>query len=402
MNQNLGETIPTNIDLPDFNDTEIAFKGKTNEELDRAYWLFKIIANNFLTKVGPYLTNSAIKIGLPVIPLIKKTIFAQFCGGETIEECNATIAQLDNGRVGTILDYSVEGEQQEKSFIHTTEEIMAIIRKAKTDPRIPLTVFKPTGVARFELLKKVSAKASLSTAEQAEYFKVKARINQICRLAYELDVPVMIDAEESWIQNAIDDIATEMMRTYNRERAIVYNTYQLYRNDKLASLQADIYLAETDGFILGAKLVRGAYMEKERERAQRMGYPSPIHVNKEATDNDYNEAIKRCIRHIDHTAFVAGTHNEQSCRLLAEQINEYRLPHNHPHICFSQLLGMSDNLSFNLGSAGYNVTKYVPYGPVKSVLPYLFRRAEENTAIAGQTGRELKLIAAEKERRRIN
>ena len=402
MNQNLEETIPTNIDLPDFNDTEIAFKGKTNEDLNRAYWLFKIIASNFLTKVGPYLTNSAIKIGLPVIPLIKKTIFAQFCGGETIEECNATIAQLDNGRVGTILDYSVEGEQQEKSFIHTTEEIMAIIRKAKTDPRIPLTVFKPTGVARFELLKKVSVKASLSTAEQAEYFKVKARINQICRLAYELDVPVMIDAEESWIQNAIDDIATEMMRTDNRERAIVYNTYQLYRNDKLASLQADIYLAETDGFILGAKLVRGAYMEKERERAQRMGYPSPIHVNKEATDNDYNEAIKRCIKHIDHTAFVAGTHNEQSCRLLAEQINKYRLPHNHPHICFSQLLGMSDNLSFNLGNAGYNVTKYVPYGPVKSVLPYLFRRAEENTAIAGQTGRELKLIAAEKERRRMN
>ncbi|KAA8476263.1 L-proline dehydrogenase [Arcticibacter tournemirensis] len=402
MNQNLGETISTNIDLPDFNDTEIAFKGKTKEDLNRAYWLFKIISSNFLTKVGPYLTNSAIKFGLPVIPLIKKTIFAQFCGGETIEECNATIAQLDSGKVGTILDYSVEGEQQEKSFIHTTEEIMAIIRKAKTDPRIPLTVFKPTGVARFELLKKVSAKASLSTAEQAEYFKVKARINQICRLAYELDVPVMIDAEESWIQNAIDDIATEMMRTYNRERAIVYNTYQLYRNDKLASLQADIYLAETDGFILGAKLVRGAYMEKERERAQRMGYPSPIHASKEATDTDYNEAIKRCMKHIEHTAFVAGTHNEQSCRLLAELINEYRLPHNHPHICFSQLLGMSDNLSFNLGSAGYNVTKYVPYGPVKSVLPYLFRRAEENTAIAGQTGRELKLIAAEKERRRTN
>lgn len=402
MNQNFEEITSAHIDLPDFNDTEIAFKGKTNEDLNRAYWLFKIISSNFLTKVGPYLTNSAIKVGLPVIPLIKKTIFAQFCGGETIEECNATIAQLDSGKVATILDYSVEGEQQEKSFIHTTEEIMAIIRKAKTDPRIPLTVFKPTGVARFEILKKVSAKASLSMAEQAEYFKVKARINQICRLAYELDVPVMIDAEESWIQNAIDDIATEMMRTYNMERAIVYNTYQLYRNDKLASLQADIYLAETDGFILGAKLVRGAYMEKERERAQRMGYPSPIHANKEATDTDYNEAIKRCIKHIDHTAFVAGTHNEQSCRLLAELIKEYRLPHNHPNICFSQLLGMSDNLSFNLGSAGYNVTKYVPYGPVKSVLPYLFRRAEENTAIAGQTGRELKLIAAEKERRRMN
>ncbi|WP_374166892.1 proline dehydrogenase family protein [Arcticibacter sp. MXS-1] len=333
-------------------------------------------------------------------PADQENHFCTVLRGETIEESDGTIEQLARGGVGTILDYSVEGEQDEKSFIQTTEEILSIIRKAKTDQRIPLTVFKPTGIARFGLLKKVTAKETLSTAEQAEYFKVKARVNQICRLAYELEVPVMIDAEETWIQGAIDDMAIEMMRQYNREEAIVYNTYQLYRNDKLASLQADVYLAETDGFILGAKLVRGAYMEKERERAQRLGYPSPINDSKEATDREYNEALRFCIQHIEHTAFVAGTHNEQSCRLLAELINQYGLAHNHPHLYFSQLLGMSDNLSFNLADAGYNVTKYVPYGPVKAVLPYLFRRAQENTSIAGQTSRELNLIIREKERRR--
>ncbi len=400
MIQSSSDVHHTNTSHPDFNNTEIAFKGKTDKDLNRAYWLFKIISSSFLTKIGPVLANTAIKTGLPVFPLIKKTIFAQFCGGETIEECNATIEQLAKGGVGTILDYSVEGGQQEESFIHTAEEILAIIRKAKNDPQIPLTVFKPTGIIRFELLEKVSAKDALTVAEQAEYFKAKARINQICRLAYDLDVPVMIDAEESWIQNAIDDISTEMMRMYNRDRAIVYNTYQLYRNDKLSSLKADIFLAEADGFIMGAKLVRGAYMEKERERALNMGYPSPINTDKTATDNDYDEAVKFCVEHIEHTALVAGTHNEQSCRLLVNLIDQHGLPHNHPHIYFSQLLGMSDHLSFNLGNAGYNVVKYVPYGPVRSVLPYLFRRAEENTSIAGQTGRELKLIMIEKKRRR--
>ena len=398
---NNSSAIPSqNTVLPDINNTEIAFRGKSNEDLNRAYWLFKIISSNFLTKIGPPLTNLAMKWGLPITNLIKKTIFAQFCGGETINESEAAIESLARGGVGTILDYSVEGEQEERSFIATAEEILSIIRKAKGDERIPLTVFKPTGIARFALLEKVSAKVTLTTAEQAEYFKVKARVNQICKLAHDLDVPVMIDAEESWIQNAIDDMALEMMNNYNRERVIVYNTYQLYRNDKLASLKADILKAESEGFILGAKLVRGAYMEKERERAAKMGYPSPINADKAATDNDYNAAIRFCMEHLSSTAFLAGTHNEDSCRLLAELIAQYGLPQNHPHVYFSQLLGMSDNLSFNLGHAGYNVTKYVPYGPVKSVLPYLFRRAEENTSIAGQTSRELNLIITEKKRRR--
>lgn len=385
---------------PDFNDTEIAFRSKSTKELNRAYWLFKIIGNSFLTKVGPGLTNGIIKAGLPIFPLIKSTIFAQFCGGESVAECEKVIGELSKQKVGTILDYSVEGSQDERSFLETTEEILAIIRKAQHDPRIPVTVFKPTGIARFELLEKLTSKARLSVAEQAEAFKVKARFNQICKLAHDLEVPVMIDAEESWIQGFVDDLAIELMRSYNREKAIVLNTYQLYRNDKLASLKADCYLAKTDGFILGAKLVRGAYMEKERERALAMGYPSPINKDKAATDADYNEALTFCIENTDHISLVAGTHNEKSCGVLLELLSAHTIPAKTPNVFFSQLLGMSDNLSFNLSNAGYNVTKYVPYGPVKAVLPYLFRRAEENTSIAGQTGRELSLIMAEKKRRR--
>ncbi len=383
-----------------FNNTEIAFKNKSGEDLNRAYWLFKIISSNFLTKVGPPLTNFALSARLPIVSIIKKTIFKHFCGGETISECESTINQLAEGCVGTILDYSVEGEEDEAVFSETAEEIIRTIKRAKGDERIPLTVFKITGVARFNLLARVSTSADLSVAEQAEFFKVKARVNHICKTAFDLDVPVMIDAEESWIQNAIDDLVLDMMRLYNREKVIVYNTYQLYRKDKLASLKADTYLAETDGFILGAKLVRGAYMEKERARAEKLGYDSPIQDDKESSDSDFNEALRFCVEHIKHVAFVAGTHNEDSCLLLTQLLNKAAIALNHPHVYFAQLLGMSDNLSFNLSHAGYRVAKYVPYGPVKAVMPYLFRRAEENTSIAGQTGRELSLIIKERKRRR--
>lgn len=394
------KSFKTNNELPDFNNTQVAFQGKSDQDLNKSYWLFKAMSSSALTRVGSKALTSLLGVGLPVVPLIKKTIFAQFCGGETIEECEATIHNLDANGVGTILDYSVEGEQQERSFAATTEEILSIIRKAKDDRRIPLAVFKPTGVGRFDLYAKVTAKQTLTVAEQAEYFKVKARFNQICKLAHDLEVPVMIDAEESWIQDAIDDIALDMMRMYNRDKTFVYNTYQLYRNDKLASLKANIYLAETDEFKLGAKLVRGAYMEKERERAAKHGYPSPIHQDKAATDADFNEALRFCMDHLSHVSFVTGTHNEESCTLLSQLMQAAGTERKNESVYFAQLLGMSDHLSNNLAYCGYNVAKYVPYGPVKAVLPYLFRRAEENTSIAGQTGRELSLIITEKARRK--
>lgn len=384
-----------------FEDTETAFRHESNSDLKRAYWLFKIINLNFLVKIGPPITNFAFKIGLPIKSLVKSTIFNHFCGGETIAECEPTIKNLQSGKVGTILDYSVEGEEDEAVFDDTRDQIIATIKRAKGDAAIPLTVFKITGVGKFDLLEKADAGLQFSPEEEATWQKIFDRVDLICKTAFDLNVPVMIDAEETWIQRTIDLLALDMMRQYNQQKVIVYNTYQLYRHDKLASLKADYKAAVEEDFRLGAKLVRGAYMEKENKRALEKGYPTLIQPDKEATDRDYDLAIKFCIDHIDRIAFVAGTHNEQSCKLLADLLNVHQISHNHPHVYFSQLLGMSDNLSFNLSDAGYNVAKYVPFGPVKAVLPYLFRRAQENTAIAGQTSRELGLIVKEKNRRKI-
>ena len=388
-------------DTLSFENTEIAFRHSSNNALKRAYWLFKIINVNFLVKIGPPITNFAINIGLPVKGLIKATIFNHFCGGETIAECGNTIKNLANGGVGTILDYSIEGEDDEQVFDHTRDEIIRTIERASGDNAVPITVFKVTGVGRFSLLEKLDAGQELTTDEQKEWEKVQQRVLDICDKAFKLGIPVMIDAEETWIQKTIDLLALDMMNRFNKEKAIVYNTYQMYRHDKLQSIKDDYQQAVDEGFILGAKIVRGAYMEKERRRAAELGYPSPIQPNKEAADEDYNAALVFCVDHIDRIAFVAGTHNEQSCQLLAELLSDKDIDPKNPHVYFSQLLGMSDNLSFNLANANYNVAKYVPYGPIKAVLPYLFRRAQENTAIAGQMSRELSLIVKETRRRRI-
>ncbi|QQL51411.1 proline dehydrogenase family protein [Mucilaginibacter ginkgonis] len=385
-----------------FENTEIAFRHLNNAGLNRAYWLFRAININTLVKVGPPITNFAMKIGLPIKGIIKATIFKQFCGGETIEECTPVIQELAGGRVGTILDYSVEGEDEEAVFDETRDEIIRTIVRATGDNAIPLTVFKVTGVGRFGLLEKLDAGRGLTAEESDEWQKVQARVLAICQKASDAGVPVMIDAEESWIQKTIDHLALEMMRRFNADKCIVYNTYQIYRHDKLQSLKDDFAVAEEEGFMLGAKLVRGAYMEKERKRAAEKGYPSPIQSDKAATDNDYDKALDFCTDHIDKIAFVAGTHNEQSCRVLTELMERKGIAHDNKNVYFSQLLGMSDNLSFNLASADYNIAKYVPYGPVKAVLPYLFRRAQENTAIAGQMSRELSLIVKEKKRRKLS
>lgn len=384
-----------------FENTEIAFRHKSNADLNSAYYLYKVISSNFLVKIGPPITSFFLNIGLPLKSVIKATIFKQFCGGETIAECENTIKQLALGKVGTILDYSVEGEDEESVFDFTCEEIIRTINRAEGDSRIPITVFKVTGIGRFALLEKLDAKQELTEEEVVEFEKVRQRCKKICQVAFDKNVPVMIDAEESWIQNTIDDLAMDMMRLFNREKLLVYNTYQMYRHDKLADMKADHLIARETGYILGVKMVRGAYMEKERKRAAEMGYPSPIQRDKAASDKDYNASLEYCVAHINEIGFVAGTHNEESCQILAQLLDDYDIPHHHKHVYFSQLLGMSDNLSFNLSDADYNVAKYVPYGPVKAVLPYLFRRAQENTSIAGQTSRELNLIQKEKARRRI-
>ncbi len=368
-----------------FDNTEIAFKSKSDKDLERAYWLFKIIANNFLTKVGPSMTNFALNIGLPIQGIIRKTIFKHFCGGETIEGCENAINELGENGVGTILDYSVEGEETESAFDACCNEVLRTVVAASKNKYIPFSVFKPTGLGRFELFEKVNAKEALTESEQAEYQRMLDRTDRICKACHAAGVKVLVDVEHSWIQDAI-----------------VYNTYQLYRSDKLASLKADFEYAKVRGFHMGAKIVRGAYMEIERARAAQKGYSDPIQPNKEASDRDYNEAIEFILDHLDNFGLMAGTHNEDSSMLLAKEIDRRGIDRSIDRIYFAQLLGMSDNLSFNLAAHGYNVAKYMPYGPVKAVMPYLFRRAQENTSVAGATGRELGLLIKEKQRRKAS
>lgn len=383
-----------------FNDTEIAFRNKSDKDLDRAYWLFKMIASNALIKIGTPITNLALNIGLPIEGIIKNTIYKQFCGGESIQGCAQSIEDLGNKNVTTILDYSVEGEESEESFDACCNEVLATLAYAKINSFISFCVFKPTGLGRFDLFAKKNTKDPLTDEEKAEYQRVVDRVDKICKACHEADVPVLIDAEHSWIQEPIDDFAREMMEKYNKEKPIVYNTYQMYRHDKLASLKADFAYAQIQDFHLGAKIVRGAYMEIERDRAKEKEYPSPIQPTKETCDYDYDQSMLFCLDNIDRIGLMAGTHNDASSLLLAKEVDKRGIPHNHPNIFFAQLLGMSDNLSFNLGAAGYNVAKYMPYGPVKKVMPYLLRRAQENTSASGQTGRELSLIIQEKQRRK--
>ncbi|MDI1354582.1 MAG: proline dehydrogenase family protein [bacterium] len=381
-----------------FDNTENAFKGKTNAELRRSYWLFKLIGSPFLVKIGAELGPVALNLGLKGI--LKSTIFKQFVGGETIHDCSAAIKLLADHKVGTILDYSVEGKESETDFDTCRDETIATIHKAKTDKNIPFCVFKVTGLAHLQLLQKVSSNEVLAPAEKEQWDRVKNRVSKICQTAYENDQPIFIDAEESWIQPAIDELANTNMALCNKTKVIVYNTFQLYRTDRLEYLRSSFQNAISQSYYLGAKLVRGAYMEKERERADELNYPSPIHTNKEGTDRDYDLALKFCVENINNMALCAGSHNESSSLHLLELMKQHNLSASDPRIYFSQLLGMSDHISFNLSTNGYCVAKYVPYGPIHEVLPYLIRRAQENTSVEGQTGRELNLIMKEKQRRR--
>jgi proline dehydrogenase len=385
----------------DFQDTATAFADKSDAELREKYRLFKMLNSPLLNAVGTRAATFALAIGLPVEGLIKRTIFEQFCGGETIAECEPVVQRLGRARVGAILDYAIEGRSAEQDFDNTKNEIIRTIERAKDDPNIPFSVFKVTGIAPLGTLEKLSCKKKLDAKGQAKCERIHSRVNEICEAAYAAGQPVFIDAEESWIQNAIDRLAGDMMEKYNRQKAIVYTTLQMYRTDRLQFLKDARREAHSAGYILAVKLVRGAYMEKERERADEMGYESPIHADKKATDRDYNAALEYCIDHIDDVAFVAGTHNERSTHLLAQMMHQRGLAHDHPQIFFSQLYGMGDNLSYILAKNGYNVSKYVPYGPVADAIPYLIRRAQENSSAAGTVSRELDLITTELERRRL-
>jgi|TARA_R110000737_G_scaffold254016_1_gene263341 proline dehydrogenase len=384
-----------------FNNTEIAFKSKSDKDLKRAYRLFKIVGVPFLVRIGKPLTNFALKIKLPIQGLIKNTIFKQFCGGEDIPECQTKIDELSNSGIGTILDYSVEGKVKESDFDSTVDEIIAALDKGFQNPKIPFGVYKVTGICRFGLLEKINDSVdNLSEKEKAEYERLLARMEKMASRAYERKTPIFIDAEESWIQDGIDRMVYALMEKYNREVPYIYNTLQMYRHDRLEHLKHQTAIAKEKGYKLGIKLVRGAYMEKERERAEEKKYPSPIQKDKPATDKDFDLALAFLVDNIEIISFCAGSHNEESNLLLTQLMEKKGIAANDKRIHFAQLLGMSDHISYNLAFHKFNVAKYVPYGPVNEVLPYLLRRADENTSMSGQTGRELSLIIQETKRRK--
>ncbi len=383
-----------------FNNTEIAFSLKSDTELDRAYFLFKLIDNQPLVKIGTAVTNFALKAHLPVEGLIRATVFDHFCGGVNEVDCLSVVDKMYSKGVSSVLDYSVEGKEQEDQFDAALKMTLKTIEFAEEREAIPFAVFKPTGFGRLDLYEKVGSKVELTESDREEWNRVVARFDKVCSEAHKKNVPLLIDAEESWMQDAADDLVAQMMKKYNKEQAIVFNTLQMYRWDRLDYLKKLHQQAKTDGFYIGMKIVRGAYMEKENLRAEEKGYPTPICESKEATDINYDAAIQYMVKNIDRMAIFAGTHNELSSYKLMEYMQELKIDKKDSRIWFGQLYGMSDNISYNLSANGYNNAKYLPFGPVRDVMPYLIRRAEENTSVAGQTSRELKLITAERERRK--
>lgn len=399
-----------------FDNTENAFIYKSDKDLKQANFLFSSMGFQWLVKMGTRITPWAIKSGLPIKGIIRNTIFRQFVGGETLEETKTVVDMLAKHHVQVILDYGVEGgEEGDAEFDHAMEEFIKVVDYAGAQPNIPVMSIKLTGMARFSLLEKLDdlmhqttntlikryewALSKLSPGERSEWQRVHDRLDKICKEGFDTGVGVSIDAEETWIQDPVDALTIMMMDKYNHEKVAVYNTVQLYRHDRLAFLRAMLEAAKARNFVLGVKLVRGAYMERERRRAEENGYPSPIQKDKTATDADYNEAVQLCIDHLEQCSVIVATHNEYSNKLAAELLIKKGLALNHPHVHFSQLFGMSDNITFNLAAVGCNVSKYLPFGPIEDVIPYLMRRAQENSSVGGQTGRELLMIRKELKRR---
>ena len=390
----------TSIDKDIFENTAVAFAPKTDTELQKAKWLFSLIGNNKLVSLGTSLADFALKIHLPISPLFRVTVYEHFCGGETFDECKKTIAKLHKSHVYAMLNYGVELKEREEDFDKTIEKNIEALEFAGKNKDVKVLCIKITGFGRFGLFEKIQAGKKLTKAETEELERVKYRLNNLCQSASKNGVSIYVDAEESWIQDALDSMVEDVMAKYNHQKAVVFNTLQLYRWDRLDYLHAQLKTAKSKGYILGAKLVRGAYMEKERERAAQMGYKSPINKDKPSVDKDFNEAMNLCLDNLDHVSVCIASQSEESNMLAVQQIDKKKIDRKHPHILFSQLYGMGDNITFNLARLGFNASKYLPYGPVKDVIPYLIRRAQENTSVSGQMGRELRLLVTEIERRK--
>jgi len=384
-----------------FDNTETAFKLKNDSQLERAYFLFKMISKEPLVRIGTAATKFALNLHLPVEGLIRSTVFDHFCGGVNEKDCMPVVDHLSEVGVSSVLDYSVEGKEGSEQFDATLEKVLELTDFAETKPSMPFSVFKPTGLGRFELYRKITEKEKLTPVEEEEWESVVERFDKACKAALDTKVTLLIDAEESWMQDAADDLCEQMMVKYNKDRAVVYNTLQCYRWDRLDYLKEQHIKAKAAGYKLGYKIVRGAYLEKENERAEVKGYKSPMHKNKEATDECYNIVMRYILENIDDIELFIGTHNEKSNYLAMDLMGILGIAVNDSRVWFGQLYGMSDHITFNIATERYNVVKYIPFGPVKDVMPYLIRRAEENTSVAGQTSRELSLLKKEKKRRKI-
>lgn len=390
------------MNLLSFDNTTIAFSDKSTIDLFKSYWLFRFMNNKTLVSLGSKILNTAIKYKIPLNGLIKSTVFRQFCGGETLTECNEVVKTLKKHNVSSIPDYFAEASSSDE-FNNIIDEKIKCIRNAKDHyPEIPSVVLKITSIANHLILEKVSHKTNIDAQITKEYEQIIERVNILCKLSYDNNVPILIDAEESWVQNSIDDIVWEMMNRYNTKKTIVFNTIQMYRKDRVEYLNQLMEKTFQKNLFLGLKIVRGAYLEAERSRAKVMGYQSPIHETKEDTDKSFDKAIEICLLHLEKIELCVATHNEESIIHFVKMLQERGIIKNHPHIYFAQLYGMGDQITFNLSSNGFNSVKYIPFGPVNKVLPYLIRRAEENSSIKGQISRELKLISKERERRRVN
>lgn len=388
------------ITIESFKNTEIAFASKSDWQLRKAYYLFRIVNSNTIANISTFSANLSLKLGLPIKGIIKNTVFEHFCGGENIQECKATSEKIAQYKVKSVLDYSVEGKDTEEAFDNTLNETLRTIENAAGNENVPYAVFKPTGIGSHLLMEKIQLGQGLTAEEETALTRLKERYNVLCQAAYDGGVRLLIDAEHSWYQNFLDGLIYSLMERYNKERAIVYNTYQMYRWASLDNIKKAHQRATEQGFVLGAKLVRGAYMEVERERATEKGYKDPICINKQATDDSYNGGLKYCVENIENIELFNGSHNEYSNFYITELIEKAGLERNDTRIWNVQLYGMSDNISYVLADAGYNVAKYLPYGPVKYVMPYLTRRAQENTSVGGQSSRELNMLRHEMKRRK--
>ncbi|MEZ4981527.1 MAG: proline dehydrogenase family protein [Saprospiraceae bacterium] len=399
----VNSTIGMDLSQIDFENTKVAFAGKSDDELKKAAWLFGLMNKYWLVGIGSKLGLAAIKMHLPFVEsIVKNTIYQQFCGGTTLLETEKTVEKLAAQNTNTVLDFGAEAKESETDFNHTMNETIRALEFASHNENVAVVSSKITGMARFALLEKISKGLELSSDEEDEYKNVLKRMDSVCYVAKEKNVSIYFDAEESWIQAALDQLVNMMMQRYNTESAIVFNTFQMYRTDRLKYLMESFNKAKSAGYFFGAKLVRGAYMDKERDRAEDKGYPSPIHKDKAHTDHDYNTALKFCIENYELISCCNATHNAESSLLMARLIESNKIPRNHPHMQFCQLYGMSDNITFNLAKAGFNVAKYVPYGPVREVVPYLIRRAQENSSVTGDMSRELSLVIKELRRRGLN